>query len=442
MQFDFPYRLALREYQKPLWNYFEPTSDNKRAFQVWHRRAGKDLLDLQIMFKESAKTRHNYWFILPQYDQVRRAIWEGKTKDGVSYLSFIPDELVRKKNKHEMYIELVNGSIIRFLGGDRPDSLVGAGPRGIVISEYAIQRPSLWEYLEPMLLENNGWAIFNTTPRGENHAKDLFDAYQRHPDYYSSLLTVNDTGIVSPETIEQLRQQGRPEEIIQQEYYCSFAGAIHGAYYGDLINDLEHRGQVGHVPLDANALVHTFWDLGLSDMTSIWFVQFIGKEIRVIDYYEDHNKRVSDYADMLLNVKQYQYGSHNIPHDGAKRDIESLKSYQQILTEAGLNNVKVHDRISSVHLGIMQTRAMLSRCWFDKEKCKDGLWCLKNYRRAYDEERRAFKEVPEHDLASHGADAFRLIAQTLKQHEPRGPMTYSRPGMKVMGYSVNVRRFR
>lgn len=444
MDFEFPYEIELRDYQKDLWNYFEPTSDNKRAFQVWHRRAGKDLLDLQIMFKEAAKTRHNYWFILPQYDQVRRAIWEGKTKDGHPYLSYLPDELIRKKNKHEMYIELINGSIIRFLGGDNPDSLVGAGPRGIVVSEYAIQRPSLWDFLEPMLIENNGWAIFNTTPRGENHAKDLFDAFKKNPKCYTSILTVNDTGVVTKEQIDELRQQGRPEEVIQQEYYCSFQGAIHGAYYGDLLNDLEAKGQIGHVPLDGNALVHTFWDLGLSDMTSIWFVQFIGKEIRVIDYYEDHNKRVSDYADVLLNVKQYKYGSHNIPHDGAKRDIESLRSYQQILTEAGLNNVKVQDRISSVHLGIMQTRAMLSRCWFDKDKCKDGIWCLKNYRRAYDEDRRAFKEVPEHDLASHGADAFRLIAQTLKQHEPHGPQTYSRPGYKVMGqrYNVNVRRFR
>ena len=444
MHFDFPYRLTLRDYQYDIWDYFEPTSDNKRAFQVWHRRAGKDLTDLQIMFKEAVKVPHNYWFILPFYNQVRKAIWEGKTKDGQPYLSFIPDELIRKKNKQEMYLELVNGSIIRFLGGDNPDSLVGAGPRGIVISEWALQKPSLWNFLEPMLLENKGWAIFNTTPRGDNHAKDMFEAFKSNPNYYTSILTVDNTGIVEKEAIDKLRQEGWPEELIQQEFYCSFHGAIHGAYYGDLLNDLEARGQIGHVPLDGNALVHTFWDLGLSDMTSIWFVQFIGKEIRVVDYYEDHNKRVSDYADMLLNVKQYQYGSHNIPHDGRKRDIESLKSYQQILTEAGLNNVKVHDRTPSVHLGIMQTRAMLSRCWFDKEKCKDGLWCLKNYRRAYDEERRAFKDVPEHDLASHGADAFRLIAETLKMHEPRGPQTYSRPGVRVMGqrYNVNVRRFR
>lgn len=445
---SFPYKLELRPYQYDLWDFFEPCSDGKRAMQVWHRRAGKDLLDLQIMIKEAAKVRHNYWFILPFYGQVRKAIWEGTTKDSVPYLSFIPDELLAKKNKQEMYVELVNGSIIRFLGGDNPDSLVGAGPRGIVISEFALQRPSLWNFLEPMLLENKGWAILNTTPRGDNHAKDLFGKFKNNPNYYTSILTVNDTGVVTKEQIDRLRMEGWPEEMIQQEFYCSFEGSIHGAYYGDLLNDLEHKGQISNVPMDGQALVHTFWDLGLSDMTSIWFVQFIGKEIRVIDYYEDHNKRVSDYADVLLNVKQYKYGSHNIPHDGSKRDFESLKSYQQILTEAGLTNVKVHDRPNSVHLGIMKTRAMLSRCWFDKEKCKEGIWCLKNYRRAYDEERRAFKDKPEHDLASHGADAFRLVAETLGQYEngSKGDLR-ARRGISVMGYgnrglNINVRRFR
>jgi hypothetical protein len=145
MEISFPYKIDLRPYQYDIWDYMEPCSDGKRAMQVWHRRAGKDLCDLQIMAKEAAKIRHNYWFILPFYQQVRKAIWEGKTKDGQPYLSFIPDELIRKKNKQEMYIELINGSIIRFLGGDNPDSLVGAGPRGIVISEWALQKPSLWK---------------------------------------------------------------------------------------------------------------------------------------------------------------------------------------------------------------------------------------------------------------------------------------------------------
>ena len=431
---NFPYNMELRPYQRSLWDYFEPSSDNKRAIQIWHRRAGKDLTDLQIMTKEAAKRKHNYWFILPHYTQIRKAMWEGKTKHGKPYLSFIPPELTKRKNNQEMFVELINGSIIRFLGGDNPDSLVGAGPRGIVISEWALQRPSLWNYLEPMLLENKGWAIFNSTPRGDNHCKTTFEKYSQSPEYHASILTINDTGTVSREQIQKLRAEGWPEELIQQEFYCSFAGSIHGSYYGDLINSIERQGRITSVPMDGQALVHTFWDIGLSDMTAIWFAQFIGREIRLIDYYEDHNRRISDYADILLNVKQYRYGSHNIPHDGSKRDMESLKSYRQILTEAGLNNVRIHPRTNSIYLGIQRTRAMLSRCLFDAEKCKDGLWCLRNYRRAYDEARRTFRDTPEHDLASHGADAFRLLADTQSEISPQGSHPASRSGISVMGY--------
>jgi hypothetical protein len=409
----------------------EGNTDGKRAIQIWHRRAGKDLLDLQIILKEAIARPHNYWFIHPQYAQLRKAIWEGKTKEGKPFLSFFPSKLIKKKKEQEMVIELVNGSIIRFCGGDNPDSLVGAGPRGVVISEWALQKPSLWDFLQPMFLENKGWCIFNTTPRGDNHAKKTFDTFKANKDYYASLLTIRDTGVVSEADIAQIRFEGTPEELIQQEYYCSFQGAIQGAYYGDLINDLEKQGRITAVPLDGGALVHTFWDLGLSDMTAIWFVQFLGREVRVIDYYEDHNKRVSDYADYLLNLKQYKYGSHNIPHDGAKRDFELLKSYQQLLTDAGLHNVKVHERTPSVYLGIQQTRAMLSRCLFDAERCKDGIWCLKNYKRAYDEQRRAYKNQPEHDLASHGADAFRLIAETQDRYNTAATRGGSRTGFNV-----------
>ena len=411
--------IPLRGYQLLLWRHMEGNTDNKRSIQIWHRRAGKDLLDLQIMAKEAVIRPHNYWFILPFYSQVRKAIWEGRTKEGRPYLSFFPDELIKRKNNQEMYIEYVNGSVIRFLGGDNPDSLVGAGPRGIVISEWALQRPSLWTYLEPMLLENKGWCLFNSTPRGDNHCKQTFDNYNK-PDSgnYASLLTVKDTDIVSEAEIAKLRNDGWAEELIQQEFYCSFAGNRLGAYYGDIMAALERGGKITTCPLDETALVHTFWDLGLSDMTSIWFVQFIGREIRLIDYHEDHNKRVSDYADFLINTKQYKYGSHNIPHDGAKRDVELLKSYQQLLTDAGLNNVKVHERTPSLYSSIQQVRSLLSRCIFDAERCKDGIWCLKNYRRAYDEDRKTFKDVPEHDLASHGADAFRLIAEVQDRYNP------------------------
>lgn len=414
-----PYNFSPRVYQLPLWEYFDAgsNSDNKRAILIWHRRAGKDLTCLNLLIKEACTVKHNYWFILPFYKQVRKAIWEGKSASGNAYLDCIPKSLILRKNEQDMSIELVNGSIIRFLGGDNPDSLVGAGPRGIVFSEWALMRPSLWELLEPILSENKGWAIFNSTPRGDNHCRATFDTFSKNKEYYVSLLTVKDTGIVSEAEINKKRVVDRiPEDIIQQEYFCSFAGARTGSYYGADINALEQQGRIGTLLYDQQSLVHTYWDLGLSDETAIWFVQFINEEVRVIDYYESHNQRLSEYADYLLRVKPYKYGSHNLPHDGARRDLSANVPYKQILMEAGLQNIKIVPRCKSVYEGILKVRQMLPKCRFDGDNCKDGLYCLKNYHREYDNDRKCFRDRPEHDSTSHGADAFRMIAESLSQN--------------------------
>lgn len=429
-----PYNFSPRRYQLPLWRYFEKggSSDEKRAILIWHRRAGKDLTCLNILIKEAIVKPHNYWFILPSYKQVRKAIWEGKRKDGTKYLDCIPTQLIKRKNEQDMSIELANGSIIRFLGGDNPDSLVGAGPRGIVFSEWALMRPSLWDLLEPILSENHGWALFNSTPRGDNHCRATFETFKKSPDYFASILTVNDTGIVPKEEIDKKRYRDNiPEEIIQQEYFCSFAGARTGSYYGDAMNALSLQGRICKVPYDPQSLVHTYWDLGLSDETAIWFVQYNNTDVRVIDYYEDHNRRLGDYADYLLRVKPYRYGSHNLPHDGKKRELGTLQTYQQMLLDAGLSNVRTIQRTPSVHEGILQARQLLTRCWFDEEKCKDGLYCLRNYHREYDADRKCFRDRPEHDGTSHGADAFRMIAESLAMEEA---MRADRPVKVEMEY--------
>lgn len=219
--------LPLRDYQAKVWDYLWKTNCRK-AYLIWHRRAGKDLFCLQYLFSRALMDVGNYWYLLPQQNQVRRAIWEGITSKGFRYLDMIPDELVFKKSEQEMKIYLKNpanpkepGSIISFLGGDRYDTLVGAGIKGCVISEHALQRPNLYDLaIEPMLNESRGWVIFNTTPRGENHAYDMYKFIKEEPNYYTSLLTIDDTGVVDKSLIDEERRRGKPEEIIQQEYFC------------------------------------------------------------------------------------------------------------------------------------------------------------------------------------------------------------------------------
>lgn len=403
--------LPLRDYQQKIWDKL--IKDNiRRSFILMHRRAGKDVFCLQYLIQEAIDIPGNYWYILPQQNQVRRAIWEGITKDGMKYLSFIPEQVVDKFSDMEMKVYLKNGSIISFIGGDRYDSLVGAGIRGAVISEYALQRPNLYDLaIEPMLRETKGWVLFNTTPRGNNHAKEMYDfltkEMQEGRSAYTCKLTVDDTGgIVTPEDIEEERRRGKPEELIQQEYYCSFAGAIQGAYYADMLNNCP----LGDYPYDERYPVHTMWDLGVSDTMAIWFVQFIEGTIRFIDYYENHTYGLGHYAGVVLD-KKYRYAGHHLPHDGTHRQLtidEKAQSIQNQLMRLGLENIDIVPRTMDVYADIQAVRGILPLCRFD-EKTKIGYGCLRDYRREYDEKNRCFKETPLHDYTSHSADAARMV---------------------------------
>lgn len=403
--------LPLRDYQQRIWDKL--IKDNiRRSFILMHRRAGKDVFCLQYLIQEAIDIPGNYWYILPQQNQVRRAIWEGITKDGVKYLSFIPEQVIEKISEMEMKVYLKNGSIISFIGGDRYDTLVGAGIRGAVISEYALQRPNLYDLaIEPMLRETKGWVLFNTTPRGNNHAKDMFDFLTKEMNEgksaYTCKLTVDDTGgIVTPEDIEEERRRGKPEELIQQEYYCSFAGAIQGAYYADMLNNCP----LGDYPYDERYPVHTMWDLGVSDTMAIWFVQFVDGTIRVIDYYENHTYGLGHYAGIVQD-KKYRYAGHHLPHDGTHRQLtvdEKAQSIQNQLMRLGLENIDIVPRTTDVYGDIQAVRGILPLCRFDN-KTKIGYGCLRDYRREYDEKNRCFKETPLHDYTSHGADAFRIL---------------------------------
>lgn len=246
-EFALPYRFVPREYQYPFLRYFDQMPNRQRAFLLAHRRTGKDLLVWNNLIKESQKRVGTYWHVLPLLNQARKIIWTGATKDGIPFLDFIPPSLIKSKRDDDMSIKLKNGSLIQLVGADRFDSLVGANPIGVNLSEFALMKPAVWDYLSPIMNENDGWVTFVTTPRGRNHAFDLFcsmvDANKnKGAKNFIQVLTVDDTRkaltdakgnelkdekgnrilvpVIPPEAIQEQRDLNVPEEIIQQEYYC------------------------------------------------------------------------------------------------------------------------------------------------------------------------------------------------------------------------------
>ena len=159
-----------RDYQLPLIKSLE-TKD--RAMCLWHRRAGKDLTLWNILIKKAIETKGLQYYLLPTFTQAKRIIWDGITIDGLRFVDFIPNKIIKNTNGTEMKIEMINGSIIQLIGTDHYDAIRGTNPCGCVFSEFAFHNPMAWEVVKPILKVNKGWAVFNTTPNGKNHAYDM-----------------------------------------------------------------------------------------------------------------------------------------------------------------------------------------------------------------------------------------------------------------------------
>lgn len=181
----------------------------------------KDVACFNLLIRQALKKTGSYYYLLPTYRQARLVLFEGMTMTGQRFLDYIPEELIVAINKQEMKIELVNGSRIYFLGSDNFDSLRGSNPSGIVFSEYAFQHPETYPTLRPILVANDGWCVFISTPFGQNHFYTLYEIAKNSPDWFCDIQTVEDTGVVSQETIEKEREEGlMSQDMIEQEYYC------------------------------------------------------------------------------------------------------------------------------------------------------------------------------------------------------------------------------
>jgi hypothetical protein len=400
-----PYKFTPRDYQIPLISCID--RGYKRAVCIFHRRAGKDKTLINLITKEALKRVGVYYYLFPTYKQGRKIIWQGIDKAGMKFTDHIPEEIRKRTNDQEMMIELKNGSIIQIIGTDDIDRIIGTNPVGCVFSEYSLQNPKAWDLLRPILAENEGWAVFNYTPRGKNHGYELYEMAKNNPKWFAQILTVDDTKAISQEAIEEERLAGMDEDLIQQEFYCSFEAAIQGAYYAKQINKANEDGRITNVPYVENIPVYTVWDLGVGDSTAIWFVQLVNQEIRIIDYYEAQGEGLPYYA-KVLDEKGYKYGGHYAPHDIQVREMGSGLSRLETARSLGINFQVVKN--ISIDDGINAARTIFNRCWFDKEKTKQGVNCLVNYHKEYDEKRKEYKNIPYHDWSSHGADAFRYLA--------------------------------
>lgn len=218
-----PYNFTPRPYQLPFLLAME--RGIKRAALIWHRRCGKGKTLINFTTARMCERVGAYYHVFPEYSQGKKILWDGRDKEGFPFLGHFPKAILKKPpNNTELKITLRNGSIWQIIGADNYDSLVGPNPVGIVFDEWAVsdKYPRAWDYFRPILAENGGWAVFIYTPRGRNHGFDLYQNALNNPDWFCQLLTVKDTQAITQEAIQIERRAGMSDDMIQQEFYCSF----------------------------------------------------------------------------------------------------------------------------------------------------------------------------------------------------------------------------
>jgi len=252
---------------------------------------------------------------------------------------------------------------------------------------------------------------------------------RNNPNWYCEVLGINDTGVLSEDDINKIRSEGVSDELIQQEYYCSFNRGVEGSYYGKLIEKAREERRICNVPYDTRSPVHTAWDIGYGDSTSITFWQEVGGELRIIDFYENHGEGISHYVKQIQN-KPYVYGTHYMPHDAGSGSIQTGRTLQDIAYEIGLKTT-ILEREKDIGIGIEAVRAMLSIAFIDEQRCRHLIKCLENYHKKYNEKTQAYSESPLHDYCSHAADSIRYMANARIQYG-RGPGSLSKDKLDQM----------
>ena len=413
--------LKQREWQRPLVRHFR---DNRKsgtpshASVVAHRRAGKDRVALFIEAEIMLAGRPvEVWHSLPEYGQARKVIWQSITRDGKRLIDeAFPPAFVRSRNEHEMTITLHNGSLWRAVGADNFNSLVGSNPTHVTFSEFALTNPKSRDFVRPILAENGGSELMITTPRGYNHAYELHEYAAKSDQWYAATHPVSQTRLIPADVLAEERAS-MPDELYRQEYECSFSAANVGAILGSRIEDAEKAGRISDdVAFDVNQPVLCASDIGFRDTTAWWFWQPRPDGVAIIDYIEDNGMDADDWIDRLRTLA-YDLSTVWLPHDAVAKTFATKRSPMERFMAAGFK-VRITPRTSVDHR-INAARMLLPKAHFAESACAEGLRHLRSWAYKFDDVRRVFSREPDHDLHSHGGDAFSYAA--LVANEARKP---------------------
>lgn len=395
-------------------------STSRWSCLVCHRRAGKTVACIQKLIKEALqcdKKDGRYAYVAPTYIQAKDVAWAYLKE----YTHQIPGITVMES---ELSITFPNGARIKLYGSDNYDRLRGLYLDGVVIDEAGDQHPRAWpEVIRPALTDRQGWAVFIGTPKGKNKFYKVYQHAKGADDWFDLLLRATESGLIDAGELADAKAM-LTENQFQQEFECSFEAAIEGAYYASYLIDAQGDGRIGRVSADPLMSKRAVWDIGstsmTADATSIWIVQYIGHEIRVLDYYEAVGQPLSTHVQWMKD-NGHEKALCILPHDGVKHDNVHKITYEGALEEAGFEVKIIKNQGKGAAMQrVHAVRRILPQMWFSEEKTQAGRDALS----AYHEKRDEARDIglgPNHDWSSHAADSFGMIGVDHASHEASKP---------------------
>lgn len=391
---------------------------------VAHRRFGKTVGCINDMIRAAltATRQHpppRFAYIAPTYSQAKDVAW--------GYLKYFSEVIPGlKMSESELWVEYPNGARIRLYGADNYDRLRGLYHDGVTIDEPAQMDPRAWpEVIRPTLSDYGGWGTFIGTPAGKDwfYKIDQNEDGSPSPNFFRLTLKASETGILAPSELESVRSQ-QSQDQYAREYECSFDAAIKGAYYASILEKAKSDGRICRVAADPLLPIRSFHDIGGSGATAdaytIWIVQWVGQEIRILDCYASVGQVLAYHVNWMRS-NGYEKAIVYLPHDGINANNITGKTYAQHWEDAGFT---VEPPIANQGKGAASMRVEAARrlgpkMWWNEPKTLAGREALVHYHEKWDEKLN-IGMGPNHDWSSHYADGFGLMA-----------ICYQEPGRQV-----------
>lgn len=296
-----------------------------------------------------------------------------------------------------------------------------------------------WDIIDPTIRKDGSeiWITYNTRFK-HDYIHSIFAVKRIMPDAWVAKINYDQ----NPYFPDRLRlQMETMKEIDYEKYLNIWEGEIkqlaEGAIFGKQITEVKRKNRLLYIPIQKNIPIDTFWDLGKSDYTAVWFLQRVGMQYQFIDYFQGRLEEV-DYYVRFIKSTGYLYGTHYMPHDSRHKRLGMVRTIEEQFKDGGVSPIRVVERVPDKIQGIQATREVFPNCFFHKgqddgpdhkaegycdwvkdlemttrtRRCEKGFEALSNYRYKYNDEDDVYQSTPHHDWASNGADAFQQFGQS------------------------------